>query len=251
MVGGRSVGATLDRAIEGGAVIRREDGSLSLARVAGAPGEFTIYSGYINKLGAFRRPCDFLNDFLFEQVYAGAAVPFGCRECYKIKVASGSLRQLMAVKDIAETSGHTTKSGAEVDTPTNQQLYGTYLYFIGLDQARQAFKGIRDGIDRHEQLGPAVKMTIKRGCSNYERNCGPSDQYAFDPRLEAVEAYLHQRFASERPPRRMKKKMLDALRLLRMVEIAYRIGDETYKDFTDGKPVYPELVNYAADEPTG
>ena len=34
-----------------------------------------------------------------------------------------------------------------------------------------------------------------------------------------------------------------ALRMLRLIEIAYRIGDETYKDFTGGKPLFAPMVD--------
>jgi hypothetical protein len=91
-------------------------------------------------------------------------------------------------------------------------------------------------------------MTIKRGCSNFERKCGPSDQYTFDPRLEALEAYLLQRFVKRPKAKTVPKEMVNAMRLLRMIETAYRIGDETYKDFTGGKPLFAPLVSYAPDE---
>ena len=69
----------------------------------------------------------------------------------------------------------------------------------------------------------------------------------FDPRLEAVEAYLLQRLAKA-PPSRLSQEMVDAARLLRLIATAYRIGDETYRDFTDGAPLYPPLVSYAPEE---
>jgi hypothetical protein len=250
VVAGRSVGAHLDRAIEAGVVIRYDDGGLGFADGGDSNNTVGRNGGFIQKTGQYRPPCTFLNRLLFEQAYAEAAVPIGCRNCYKIKVASGSLRQLMKMKDIAEASGYTTKSGSEVDNPTNSQLYNTYLYFDGLDQARRAYPGIRESIDRDPALGGGVVMTIKRGCSNYERKCGPSDQYAFDPNLEAVESYLLSRFA-KRAPRDASSQVVDALRVLRMVETAFRIGDETYKDFTDGQPLYPPLVSYSPEPEAG
>jgi hypothetical protein len=247
-IGGRSVGANLDRAIEHGAITRHDDGSLGFPKIQEQSNTVGRNGGFLQKLGAYRPSCGFLNDFLFDHVYNQGAVPFGCRNCFKIKIVSDSLRALMFVKDIAESTGHTTKSGPEVDNPTNQALYATYLYFDGLGQARQAYKSIRESIDQHMDLGPGIVMTIKRGCSNYERACGPSDRYTFDPRLEAVEAYLFQRFA-KRPRSPASQEMVDAMRLLRMVQTAYRIGDDTYKDFTDGAPLYPPLVSYSPDGP--
>jgi hypothetical protein len=36
------------------------------------------------------------------------------------------------------------------------------------------------------------------------------------------------------------------MRMLRLVQIAYRIGDPTYKDFTGGNPLFPPSVDHAA-----
>jgi hypothetical protein len=97
-------------------------------------------------------------------------------------------------------------------------------------------------------------MTIKRGCSNYERKCGPSDRYTFDPGMEAAEAYLAERFVNERPAKRHAPEAVAAMRKLRLVQIAYRIGDPTYKDFTGGKPLFAPSVDHAVEpdaDPSG
>jgi hypothetical protein len=246
-VGGRTVGERLDAAIARGEVLRDAAGRLSLP-TATAPGDDVgRKGGFIGRRGETDPFCGFLNGFLFAQAYGEAAVPFGCRRCFKIKVATRSLRALMAMKAIAEATRFTTKSGADVDNPANPHVYGTYLYFDGLDQAREAWRELRAAIDAHPALGPEVVATIKRGCSNYERKCGPSDRYAFDPRLEAAEASLAERFVDDRPPRGASKAAVHALRMLRLVQTAYRIGDETYADFTDGKPLFAPPVSYATD----
>jgi hypothetical protein len=155
----------------------------------------------------------------------------------------------MAVKEIAESTGLTTKSGAEADMPTNPDRYGTYLYFRGLDQARRAYKSLRQTIDQQQRLGPRIEMKIKRGCSNYERKCGPSDQYKFDPHLELAEASLFRRFVRN-PPTNSRQKELQSMWLLKMIATAYRIGDESYRDFTNDKPLLRPDLNYSLeDEP--
>ena len=94
-------------------------------------------------------------------------------------------------------------------------------------------------------------MTIKRGCSNYERSCGPSDRYTFDPGQEDVEAYLAGRFRDQKAPRMAPKAAVASLRMLRLIRTAYRIGDETYKDFTGGKPLFSPLVSYSPEPAPG
>jgi len=244
-VAGLTVGARLDQAIARGAVRRHEDGGLSLSGDAVAREEVGGKGGFLGQRAETDRFCHFLNDFLFDQAYGEATVPFGCQDCYKIKVSTRSLRAMMAVKGIAEATAYSTKSGSDVDNPTNSSLYSTYLYFDGIVPALETFRNLRRQLDEHPDLGPDVAATIKRGCSNYERKVGPSDRYAFDARLADVEAYLRERFVDCRPPRSTPKEAVKALRMLRLIEIAYRIGDETYKDFTGGKPIFAPTVDYA------
>jgi hypothetical protein len=247
VIGGRSVGEHLDAAIERGDVTRREDGGLALARPQTERDEVGRKGGFLGRAGANDWPCGFLNGFLFDNAYGQTQVPFGCRSCFKVKISTRSLRALMAAKEIAETTPFTTKSGAAVDNPANSDIYSTYLYCDGLDEARAAYQTLRRAVDADARLGPAVEITIKRGCTNYERKRGPSDRYAFDPGLEAVEAHLAERFRDERPERTASKAAVTSLRMLRLIRTAYRIGDETYRDFTDGKPLVEPLVSYSPE----
>jgi hypothetical protein len=240
-VGGKTVGAHLEAAIAAGRVARLPDGRFALRR--------SNKRRYIGNRGEFGPCCTFLNDFMFTHVYGEKAVPIGCRDCYKIKVTSDTLRELIAVKDIAQDFPCSSKSGSEVDKPNTQSLYASYFYFLGLDKARATFRKLRDAVDDHPKLGPMVKMVIKRGCTNYEHACGPSDRYAFDPKLADIEAYFWPRFVRKQPGE-PPKEVRDAMTLMHLVRTAFRIGDDTYKDFTGGKALVPPTVSYAPEEPS-
>ena len=252
-VAGRTVGEHLDLAIAAGTVVRHEDGRLSASRRSDGADAVRRKGGFLGRRAPGDRFCGFLNDFLFDKAYGGKQVPFGCQDCFKIKVGTRSLRGMMAMKAIAEATPFSTKSGAEVDNPRNPDVYSTYVYFDGLEQAREGYRELRQRMVANPVLGQGAVVTIKRGCSNYERNCGPSDQYTFDQRLAAVEAYLRERFIDDRadpdtsPESGSSRETVQTLRMMRLIETAYRIGDETYKDFTDGKPLFKPLVNYAPE----
>jgi hypothetical protein len=250
-LGGRSLSDNLARAIDRGFVVEREDGRLTLRRTAADADPVRRKGGFIGKRGTLTRACRFLNNFLFQQVYAQASIPYACRDCYKVRILTRSLRALMAVKHLAEATPYTTKSGSEVDNRYNTSLYTTCLYLDGLDQARAVYADLRREIDADPALGPDVVMIIKRGCSNYERALGPSDAYVVDARLEPAETYLAGRFVDDTPPSTAPKAAIHALRQLNLVEIAFRIGDETYKDFTAGQPLHPPFVDYAPRPATG
>ncbi len=240
-VGGKTVGENLEAAITAGHVVRRPDGKLEFG---GA-----VNKTFIANKGGFEPDCFFLNNFMFTHIYGEKAVPIGCRDCYKVKVSPATLRQLMAVKDIAQNYPCRAKSGCEVDRPENQSLYATYFYLLGLDKARAVYRKVRGEIDAHPKLGPSVKVVIKRGCTNYEQACGPSDRYTFDPRLTRIEGYFRSRFVRKKPEW-VRRRYRDAMNLLEMVRKAYRIGDDTYKDFTGGKDLYPPAVTYDPNEPS-
>jgi hypothetical protein len=154
-------------------------------------------------------------------------VPRGCRACFKVKVYSRTMREMMAVRALSEALPQSTKSGLELNSP--ERRYATYVYARGLDQARAVHRTIRAGIDADASLDPDTEIVIKRGCSEYEARCGRSDGYTFDPKLEAVEDYFHARF--ELAPSQSNP----TLRLLQVARAARRIGDETYTDFVDGE----------------
>ncbi len=246
-VNGTTIGTNLQRAIAAGKVARREDGKFVLVNPDDRRPGTADLDGYVWRQGDFAQPCAFLNRFMFRHVYAEGAVPFGCRDCFKVKVVTENLRQMMAVKDIAASVSASSKSGVEVDNPENQHLYGTYFYTLGLDRARALYKDLRAKMNEHGKLGSGIKMLIKRGCTNYERKCGPSDRYTFDPRQEEIERHLFARFAAD-VRLGVRKSIRDAMQILEWVQIAYRIGDNTYKDFTGGKDLRPPIVTYSSEE---
>jgi hypothetical protein len=239
--GGKTIGENLEAAIAAGRVIRRADGKLSVPQT---PPAVRFGNGKL-----FERDCGFLNQFMFEHIYGGACVPVGCATCYKVKVEPQTMRQLMAVKKISEGFDCSAKSVPEVDNSGNQSRYASYFYLTGLDQARAVYKEVRAKVDADAALGPSVKVIIKRGCTNYEHACGPSDRYTFDPRLKDVEGYFRALYRPPKPVPTPAKKYQDAAVLLQIARTAYRIGDNTYRDFTGGKEIFPPTICYDPNGP--
>lgn len=242
--GGASVAENIDRAIESGEVIRNEDGtferSAATDEIADENSDKTIgYWKFISHgplLG-----CDFLLRFLFFHAYAESAVPYGCRACYKVKVLPRTLRELVAAWNIAKDIECRSKWGIDLGNRFSQNIYAGYYYASGLDMARAIFKVVREAMNADPKLGPGVPMVIKRGCSEYEATLGPSDRYEFAPELAELEDYLRSRF------RRTKSKAYVSRPLVNWVDLAFRIGDDTYLDFTGGKRLRTKQKTYEAD----
>lgn len=232
-VGQTTVAANLQRAIESGKLIETDDGTLALTATP-KPGNTWMFVDNGPSLG-----CNFLMDFMFEHAYAHAAVPHGCHACYKVKVVPRTLRELVAAWQIGKRIQCRSKWGIDLNNPYSQNMYAGYLYTAGLDAARAVFKVVREAVDTDPKLGPDVTMTIKRGCSEYEIKLGPSDRYEFTPEMAELEAYLKARFEQPKKPENR------ALVLAHWIDLAYRHGDDTYLDFTEGRRRRAKTLTYA------
>ena len=230
--GGVTVAENLERAVEAGDLIEDTDGGLRL------PGPRRTNANWARVNKGLTLECEFLIRFLFPNVYAKSAVPMGCSACYKVKVVPRTLRELVAAWGVGKGIECRSKWGVDLDNPYSQNVYAGYFYVAGLESARAIYRVVREILDRHPSLGPEVGMSIKRGCSEYEAALGPSDRYTFAPELAELEAFLKTRY------RTSKSNELPPAPMAHWIDTAFRIGDETYLDFTQGKRLRPKTVAY-------
>lgn len=245
-VAGRTVVERIAEAVADGRLIRDRDGRYRLSSEGAEPELLSSDTPTLISPGTFTAPCHLLNDVLFTVVYGQAQVPYGCHACYKIWIRPGTLRALFALKDVLDATPYSTKIKVEALNPLSPNVYLGIVYGGDLAETRAAYRVLRTAITAAPRLGAEIPMEIRRGCQNYEKLCGPSDQYTFDPALESVEAVLAAHFV-DAPPSTRSRKQRDAAARLRMVQIAHQIGDESYKDFTGGKPLSISPVLYAPD----
>lgn len=234
--GGKTVEENLQAQVDSGMLLKSEEGFYAL------PEQERGVSPWLQVGNIPHLDCLF-NFFLFDHAYSGSAIPHGCKECFKVVVLPKTLRQLLALRSIQEKIECASKCGVEVDRVTTQDIYSGFFYCIGLGQAREIYRIVREAVNADPVLGSDVQVHIKRGCTRFEIKCGPSDKYQFRPELPELEAYLKTRFRRSRPADSNEiKKRLSTFNL--WIETAYRIGDDTYLDFTAGKRLYPKTVTY-------
>ena len=230
-VGGASVAENLRRAVEAGGIVESADGSFELPPHHKSANWATVAHG--PPLG-----CDFLMRFAFRHAYGSGAVPNGCSLCFKVKVSLRTVRELVAAWGLGKRIVCHSKWGVDLENRFSQDVYAGYFYVSGLDAARALFKVVREALDTDPKLGSDVAITIKRGCSEYEAALGPSDKYQFTPEMAELETYLRSRFRSTKavgtPP----------VPLAHWLETAFRIGDDTYLDFTGGRRLRAKMVTY-------
>lgn len=229
--GGATVAENLKRAISSGSVVENDDGTLALKGTR-TGGNVWVFVSHGPSLG-----CDFLMHFMFNKAYGKSAVPYGCRGCYKVKVALRTLRELVAAWEIAKGIECQSKWGLDFFNPYSQNIYAGYFYTPGLEAARVLFKVVREAFAADPKLSPDITMTIKRGCSEYEAAVGPSDRYEFTPEMAELEAYLKSKFRSRKSDR-------GNVAMAGWIDAAFRMGDDTYLDFTGGKRLRAKTVTY-------
>lgn len=239
-----TVEENLNSAINQGLLKKLTNGRLKVkSPIAGVIGDYDY--DFYHTLTPSKKTCSFLKGFVYNIAYQKNCIPNGCRECYKVKVSPQSLRELMGLLEIAGKIDCSSKVGIEVNDEKNSNLYGGYFYVFGLEEAKKIFALIRDAVSAHPKLGANVSMVIKRGCTDYEIKFGPSNLWSFAPELEAVEAGLELLYHGKIKRTEYQENKQDKLALFaNWVKTAYRIGDSTYLDFTNGKPLLPKIVTY-------
>lgn len=233
-LGESTIGDNLLIARERGDIIQHEDGTWSLLKSPLSMNNWVFGT----KPPPF--PCGKLMGFLFNQAYNKSTVPAGCRDCYKVQVRPVTLDQLMATQHLAHALPYAYKAGASLNLRYQEGPYRTLFYLDGLAQAHEAYQQVRERVDDTPGLGRNVEVIIKRGCTTYENHCGPSDRFTFRDDLQAVENALlmHLRPIQSSAPQPV------ATILLNWVQIAYQVGDDSYRNFTQGRLLYPSPVTY-------
>ncbi|MBL8480730.1 MAG: hypothetical protein JNJ60_00920 [Rhodocyclaceae bacterium] len=230
-MGGRSVGEHIAAALARGQLIARGDAGWTIADT-GRSGSF-VY-------GAKPMPvsCQLLMHGLFKAAYGQQRVPYNCRNCYKVRLAPRTFRELMAVHELARPYTELPwKCGSTLHAPYSSGVYAAFFYLQGLDAARNFYHALRARMAAHPQIAPDLPMRIKRGCTLYEVACGPSDRYPVAP--EAVESWLLPRLQhAARAPVPLPVVMH------RWLEAAHKVGDTTYLEHTGGRPLHPAGLSY-------
>jgi hypothetical protein len=169
-------------------------------------------------------------------------VPSGCLECFKVVIRPQTLKQLFALEKLQIAMDRPCKCGIEV-RDTVHGLYGGYFYNLGLEEGLARYREVRGAVDLADYLGPQVPVILKRGCTEFELACGPSDQWETSPDQLKIENMVNQYLSKDDLVREQPQHVIWHLHR-KWIEFAYAHGDSTYAEFTDGKPLYPPVVTY-------
>ena len=187
---------------------------------------------------------------IFHRVFFNVCnlIPSYCRECWKVVVRPRTLRELFDLYELQREMGVPCKCGMEKRLTTTS-LYGGYFYCRSKEEGLQRYKEVRELVDKN--LSPETPVILKRYCTEYEIGKtaqGPSNQL---PDMTEDEKWFEEYvltmfprvgFGTPQPDHITASVMQD------WIHYAYRYhkatGDETYKEFTDGSPLFPPYVTY-------
>jgi hypothetical protein len=167
-----------------------------------------------------------------------------CRECYKVVIRPQSLIELFDLYELERRLDVPCKCGIE-RRDTVHGLYGGYFYNRGLEQGLERLKEVRALVD--ENLSPETPVFLKRYCTEYEigpLSLGDSDKM---PDATQEEKEWEMTVMSHFPKVGVSTPQSDtqiAYVMRQWIHFAYTNGDQTYKEFTDGNPLFKGYVTY-------
>lgn len=162
-------------------------------------------------------------------------LPSRCLSCFKVVVSPQNLEEMFAMRKLMRDLNFPGKLGMEMRD-----------YVRGLWKAFFYCNRIEHGIKRYNQVRRALKardlghlpVILKRGCTEYERDKGPSDNWdrlITKQQLKIVEPFLDRWIEVSVNSARAVPPWLSARIQYRWIEWAAANGDETYLKYTDGK----------------
>jgi len=183
---------------------------------------------------------------VFHQIIGRATrrdyVPTPCLSCFKVVVRPKTVAGLFSLMKLQHDFPFPCKCGIELRTYTSG-AYGGYHYAQGLDEGLWMYEYVRKAVDAAEDLGPETSVILKRGCTEYERAAGPSENWTSTPEQQVLERRVEQTIAHVPNIQPMPAHMVAHVHR-KWIEHAAQIGDETYKKFTGGLPLSRPVTTY-------
>jgi hypothetical protein len=169
-------------------------------------------------------------------------VPSYCQSCWKVVVRPKTLKGLFGLLEVQERSPFSCKCGIEV-RPYTHGNYGGYFYNRSLEDGLDCFQWVRTNVDAHPDLGPSTPIILKRACTEMEMKCGASHAWSVTPEQLELEKRIWNHIVHDEVLQPLPPHVIEHVHR-KWVEHAYDRGDETYKEYTGGLPLYPSPDTY-------
>jgi len=140
--------------------------------------------------------CTLLRTFIYQLISKRLPekerfIPSVCLDCHKVVVRPETFDDLHALRKIMEEMDFPSKCGIERRESVDA-LFGGYFYCYGYEEGKKRLEQVEFGL-----LNTGMKAFLKRGCTEYEEEFGPSDIWEAVPGQEEIEAEVERRIVIE------------------------------------------------------
>jgi hypothetical protein len=172
-------------------------------------------------------------------------IPTPCHECFKVVVKPRTVKELFGLYELSKSFPVQSKCGVD-RREFSFGSYSQFFYVANLEEGRRCYREVREAVS--DTLSPDVPVVLKCGCTRYELEMGPSDQWQITPEQVAFETFLKENvtpdiMTQEMEPYAQPEEMVAAIQKA-WLYWAYHIGDNTYLEFNDGQPLFPKGATY-------
>jgi hypothetical protein len=209
--------------------------------------------------------CHLWHRIYFDILFGKTMVPSGCQSCWKVVIEPRTLEELVATYFLQQNLGRPSKCGTETERENTSKLYGGYWYNHSLEEGQECYEAVVKAITEIEAfqrvvLGCPIKVRfnkdplppiiLKRGCTEFEQHVGPSDKWQVSEEQAEKEEIYNGIFVDERIHPAQPDHVLAHV-LKGWIHNAYKVGDESYKLFTNGNELFAQLVTYHHQQAQG
>lgn len=114
-------------------------------------------------------------------------IPSECQGCYKVVIRPESYDDLLKLLPIMKTLDFPSKLGIEKRESVDA-LYGAYFYCNSLKEGKDRLDTVNFAL-----IGSGMTAFLKRGCTEYEAEFGPSDTWEVKPGQMEIEKEVFDR----------------------------------------------------------
>lgn len=178
-------------------------------------------------------------------------IPRKCRNCWKVVVYPNTLKELLMLKKLMEEMVKEDpyclcKCGIE-PRESVERNYGGYFYNNSLEHGVLRLEQVKRLV--HEKINPDIRVLLKRGCTEFEREFGDSamwDEMFDTPFWNSTEDVLDT-IAKIDPQDDVQGTLVQNHVLANWVKFAAERGDPTVKELNNGNTIYPDYRTYSRE----
>ena len=164
-----------------------------------------------------------------------------CHNCWKIVAAPSTVKELIQLFDLQRELNFPSKCGTETARLNSSKLYAGYWYTNSEQEGRERYEIVRKAID--EKISPNMPLILKRACTEFEQELGDSKEWAI-PKEQVEQEHILSEVMEPHLRQFTQSYHLQCHVLRTWLHKAYQCGDETYKEFTGGAPLFRNLRTY-------